>query len=387
MIQLSAAPPPFSAEQLFSDLFGEVDFHLLDVRNEEDFQRFQVEGPFPFGMSNIPYFDFMEEEEASVAKVPKGSPVRIVCAKEGSALYVADILSSHGFADVSYLSAGIKSWGELLTPVRLNPKSDSFSLYQFIRPGKGCLSYGVLYDGELAIIDPSRNLHYYRNFARANGAVITEVIETHAHADHLSGGPQLSQSQGVVMMAHELDFPDSPFTYRRLEDGENYCLCKNGPEMALFHTPGHTEGSVTCFIDGRYLITGDTLFIVSAGRPDLGGKAEAWAFDLYETLLEKYADFPGDAQVMPAHYVSWEEADELHRFAAPLKELWNANPIFSLSSEKEFVQFICDNMRESPEVYIDIKKVNRGLMRLTEQEADIMDLGKNECAASHYDAD
>ena len=189
------------------------------------------------------------------------------------------------------------------------------------------------------------------------------------------------------MMAHELDFPDSPFTYRRLEDGENYCLCKNGPEMALFHTPGHTEGSVTCFIDGRYLITGDTLFIISAGRPDLGGKAEAWAFDLYETLLEKYADFPGDAQVMPAHYVSWEEADELHRFAAPLKELWNANPIFSLSSEKEFVQFICDNMRESPEVYIDIKKVNRGLMRLTEQEADIMDLGKNECAASHYDAD
>ena len=204
MIQLSAAPPPFSAEQLFSDLSSEVDFHLLDVRNEVDFQRFQVEGPFPFRMSNIPYFDFMEEEEASVAKVRKGSPVRIVCAKEGSALYVAEILSSHGFDDVSYLSAGIKSWGELLTPVRLNSESDSFSLYQFIRPGKGCLSYGVLYDGELAIIDPSRNLHYYRNFARAHGAVITEVIETHAHADHLSGGPQLSQSQEAAMMAHEL---------------------------------------------------------------------------------------------------------------------------------------------------------------------------------------
>lgn len=189
------------------------------------------------------------------------------------------------------------------------------------------------------------------------------------------------------MMAHEKDFPDSPFNFRLLRDGETIPLCKNGPGMGLSHTPGHTEGSVTCLIDGRYLITGDTLFIVSAGRPDLGGKAEAWVYDLYETLLKKYAQFPGEAEVLPAHYVSWDEADESGKFVVSLKELWKANPIFSLSSEKEFVQFIFDNMRESPEVYIDIKQINRGLMRVTEQEADIMDLGKNECATSHYNVD
>ena len=165
---------------------------------------------------------------------------------------MAEMLSSHVFGNVRYLSGGIKTWGELLTPVSLNPESDSFSLYQFIRPGKGCLSYGVIYDGKLVIIDPSRNLNFYRNFARAHGAVITEVIETHAHADHLSGGPQLSQSQEAAMMAHELDFPGSPFPFRRLEDGEKFSLCKNGPEMALSHTPGHTEGSVTCLIAVSY---------------------------------------------------------------------------------------------------------------------------------------
>ncbi len=384
---MSTKPDSFTAETLFSDLIGRVDFHLLDVRNQDEFDRFRVEGPFPIQMSNIPYFDFMEQEEVSVSKVPNERPIKIVCAKEGSAKYVAEILSSHGLNDVSYLSGGIKLWGELLTPVRVNLKSDKYDLYQFIRPGKGCLSYGVLYGGEMAIIDPSRNLQFYRNFAQTHDAVITEVIETHAHADHISGGLELCLSKETEMMAHQSDFPDSPFTYRRLEDGETTTLCNDGPEMMLFHTPGHTEGSITCLIDGRYLITGDTLFIISAGRPDLEGKAKEWVYDLYETLLDKYVQYPGDAEVLPAHYVTWEEADESGKFAAPLKQLWNDNPIFSLSSEKEFVQFIFDNMRESPEVYIDIKKVNRALVHVTEQEADIMDLGKNECAASHYDYD
>nr|AGO88015.1 hypothetical protein [uncultured bacterium 122006-I05] len=70
---------------------------------------------------------------------------------------------------------------------------------------------------------------------------------------------------------------------------------------------------------------------------------------------------------------------------APLKKLRENNPIFTLASENEFVQFIFDHMREMPEVYIDIKQVNRGLINVTDEEADIMDLGKNECAASNYD--
>jgi glyoxylase-like metal-dependent hydrolase (beta-lactamase superfamily II) len=155
--------------------------------------------------------------------------------------------------------------------------------------------------------------------------------------------------------------------------------------MDVYHTPGHTEGSVTYFIDGKYLITGDTLFIISAGRPDLGGKAEKWVCDLYKTLIHQYAELPGDAAVLPAHYVTWEEANEDLRFVAPLKKLRENNPIFTLASENEFVQFIFDHMREMPEVYIDIKQVNRGLINVTDEEADIMDLGKNECAASHYD--
>ncbi len=81
----------YSADDLFSFLTQKEDMIVLDVRNEEDFGRFSVEGPFPFDMVNVPYFDFMEEEDASVAKVSHEKPVKVVCAKEGSAQYVGEI--------------------------------------------------------------------------------------------------------------------------------------------------------------------------------------------------------------------------------------------------------------------------------------------------------
>ena len=85
-------------------------FFLLDVRSESDFGRFKVEGPNPIRMKNVPYIDFSdEEEEESVAKVPRDKKIRVVCAKEGSAKYVAEVLIKHGFEDVAYLEGGIKS--------------------------------------------------------------------------------------------------------------------------------------------------------------------------------------------------------------------------------------------------------------------------------------
>ena len=387
MSTLSSDLEIFTAKELFGDINNKIDFHLLDVRNEYDSKRFPLEGPSSIQTSNVPYVDFIEEENASLDKLPQEKPIKIICSREGSAKYVGEILLSRGFSDVSYLSGGISSWGKMLVPVKLNTNSDSFELYQFIRPSKGCLSYGVIFDGKMALIDPSNNLHFYSEFARSQNAIITQVVETHAHADHLSGGPQLCLKEEVVMMVHQSDFPNSPFNYRPLEDLEKFALCDNGPDIDLYHTPGHTEGSMTCLIDERYLITGDTLFIVSAGRPDLGGKVDAWAHDLYKTLIIKYTNFPGKAMVLPAHYASWEESDASLRFSVRLDELWKSNPIFKLYSESEFIQFIIENIRESPDVYFDIKKVNRGLICITEQEADIMDIGKNECAVSYHDTD
>ncbi len=89
----------FSAMELFDWLCdpAKIDFLLLDVRNDVEFGRFKVEGPFAFEMVNVPYMEFIEHEEESVARVPKRDKIRIVCAKEGSSRFVGEILVNHGF--------------------------------------------------------------------------------------------------------------------------------------------------------------------------------------------------------------------------------------------------------------------------------------------------
>ena len=129
----------YTADELFQWLTTKQDLVVIDVRNDTDFGRFKVEAPYPFEMYNISYYDFMEIEQESVDKVPAGRPIRIVCAKEGSAKYVAEILEKHDYQDVGYLQDGIKSCGNMLAPMLLNPGAE-YELYQFIRPGKASCS-------------------------------------------------------------------------------------------------------------------------------------------------------------------------------------------------------------------------------------------------------
>ena len=156
---------PYAAEDLFEWLTNKEAFLLLDVRNDEEFGRFKVEGPHPIDMLNIPYMEFIEMEDESVAKVPKGKNIRIVCAKEGSAKYVGEILKNNGWEDVAYLTKGIKSWGNLLTPIQVNNGND-YELVQFRRPGKASCSYGLVYEKEMLVFDPAKNISYYQKICR-----------------------------------------------------------------------------------------------------------------------------------------------------------------------------------------------------------------------------
>lgn len=162
---------PYSAGELYQWIVNKDKFVLLDVRNKKDFGRFKVEGPHPIEMLNVSYFDFMEIEDECIEQMPEQSTsIRIVCAKEGSAKFVAEILEKHGFTDVGYLTGGIKSWGNLLVPKLLSPDA-GYELYQFIRPGKGSCSYGLVYNKEIILFDPSRNIDFYLDFAAQKGPI------------------------------------------------------------------------------------------------------------------------------------------------------------------------------------------------------------------------
>lgn len=372
----------FSADDLFIWLTTNDEFLLLDVRNDVEFGRFKVEGPYPIDMINVPYMEFIEHEEESVARVPKGKKVRIVCAKEGSAKFVGEILVNHGYEDVASMLSGIKAWGNLLAPIRLNDGED-YELYQFRRPGKASCSYGLIFGNEMMLFDPSKNVAAYQTFAEERGLAITRTFETHRQADYISGSQKLMTATGAKIMAPEPDFSVARFPYSKVGDNEVFTFSSGGPEVKAVHTPGHTPGSTSYIVDGRFLISGDTVFIVSIGRPDLGGMVEEWSKMLFRTMTRKIIPMNDDINVLPGHYIDWSEADDRLAFSAPLGKIKSTNEgIYGIENEKDFVDFIKENMRPQPEEYATIREINAGLKQADEEEQDVLDLGKNECAAS-----
>jgi len=154
------------------------------------------------------------------------------------------------------------------------------------------------------------------------------------------------------------------------------------------HAPGHTPGSTVYLVDERFMISGDTVFIVSVGRPDLGKKVVEWAKQLYATLKERICTLPDALQVLPGHYTDWgTEATGDHLIMNDFGTIKALNEsIYGLDNEADFIAYIVDNMRDQPEVYNTIRQVNAGLLSPEAEELDTMDLGKNECAASHMAA-
>lgn len=371
----------YQAPELFNWLIQKEDILVLDVRNPKDFHRFHIESPVPFTLLNVSYYDFMEMEEEALARVPQNRPIRIVCAKEGSAKYVAEILERNGYQDLGYLAGGFKSWGNMLIP-QLVVSQEGFSLYQFIRPGKASCSYGLLYGQEMMVFDPSKNVDFYQQFAQEKGCRLIKIFETHLQADYISGARVLAQETGATLYANAADFAEAKLTYTPLVDGEEQRFSSTGPTVKVLFTPGHTPGSTSYLIADQYLISGDTVFIASVGRPDLGGQAEAWAVQLYATLGRIKALDPNRV-VLPGHYMDWEEAREDWVFAASLETALARNQhIYGITEEAHFIQFIQDNIRPQPDEYAVIRRVNAHLEQVDEEQAEILDLGKNECAAT-----
>ncbi|MGD8241814.1 MAG: MBL fold metallo-hydrolase [Desulfobacterales bacterium] len=376
----------FTADDLFDWLTQREDILLLDVRNDVEFSRFQVEGPYPFDMVNVPYMEFIEMEDESVARVPRGKRVRIVCAKEGSSKYVGEILVNHGFENVAHMQVGIKAWGNLLVPARVARGKD-YELYQFRRPGKASCSYGLIHGEEMMVFDPAKNIDFYLDFARNRGATITKTFETHRQADYISGSEGLRRRAAVEIVAPEDDFQGARFPYTPARHGDLHRFRDGGPEVEVIHTPGHTPGSTCYRIDGQYLVTGDTVFIQSIGRPDLGGMAESWSNMLFKTMTEFLLSLDEDTLILPGHYMDWREADDNLIFAAPMGKIKERNAdIYAIDKPEDFYAFIQANMRSQPEEYARIREINAGLVEVDEEQQEIMDIGKNECAASMHAA-
>ena len=113
--------------------------------------------------------------------------------------------------------------------------------------------------------------------------------------------------------------------------------------------------------------------------------AEEWSRLLYKTLTIKIAGMDNELLILPGHYLDWREANPENVFVDTMGSIKAKNAdIYGITDENDFVRFIKDNMRKQPEVYGQIRKVNAGMLEVDDEEQEIMDLGKNECAASMH---
>ncbi len=376
-------------DELYRRLLHEEPMFILDVRSNEAFERWHIEGHSTLQTKNLPYYNFMEDEEGSIQQVPEDQEVLVICAKQGSSQYVAGVLQEHGYKAVD-LEGGITRWGDFYATQDVI--NESFGrIVQVARPARGDLSFVVISEGEAAVIDPLRHIEQYTNVVNAAGATLTHIFDTHAHADHISGGPALSVETGAPYYLHPydaihpMDMLPARMDYTYLAHGQRFQVGQFTVDVIGF--PGHTLGQVNFLFtapDGStYLFSGDGIFLRSFGRPDLGGKGETWTPILYESMFERLPQYINDnTLVLPAHFSTMDEADSVGRFAATYGTVKQQNDGLAPRSREEFIAFVLAHLPTFPPQYVDIKRVNIGLMSPDEEQAAELETGKNVCALS-----
>jgi glyoxylase-like metal-dependent hydrolase (beta-lactamase superfamily II) len=149
--------------------------------------------------------------------------------------------------------------------------------------------------------------------------------------------------------------------------------------LEVVHSPGHTPGSASFLLDKKWLFTGDTIMKTSMGRPDLGGKADAWSLLLYETLFRRYRDLGDGVIILPSHAASVREQDAAGVIATTMGKARKEGDLFQIRDKESFAAFIRVNLLENPERYQDIRKVNLGMLQVEEAKQKELEIGKNLC--------
>jgi glyoxylase-like metal-dependent hydrolase (beta-lactamase superfamily II) len=354
---------------------GTVEF-IFDLRAEDEFAGWRIEGRTSVDTMNIPQEDFVGEEEGHLAKFPKDREIVTVCAHGDSAQYSADLLGKHGFKAVG-LEGGMDSWSQLY---ETRTVSESPLIYQIYRVAKGCISHVVISDGEAVVIDAIRHIEHITKIIDDQKATVVAVIDTHLQADHISGGPELVEKYGAPYYISAVDARGAAYTHIHPIHGMEVKV--GSCTLQAVHTPGHTPGSTAWLLNGAYLFTGDTVMGTSEGRPDLGGMVDQWARFLWYTLFTKMAWLPDDVTVLPTHAASIREQGEDGVVKFALSRARAEHDAFQIRDKGKFIAHIKSTLPENPERYAEIRKVNLGKVDPDEKKRTELEIGKNLCGMS-----
>lgn len=224
----------------------------------------------------------------------------------------------------------------------------------------GCLAHASYYigsRGEAAIVDPQRDVAQYLDEARAENQKIKYIIETHLHADFVSGHAELAKKTGAKIVFGAK--ANAEVEHLRVTDGD--VLTVGDAKLKILETPGHTPEGISIVVENAgeplRVLTGDTLFIGDVGRPDLVGSkgfsAEQMAEMLYDSLHEKLLKLPDETLIYPAHGAGSLCGKNMSKETwSTLREQRQFNYALQPMPKADFVKMMTDGLPEQPAYFL-----------------------------------
>jgi len=374
--------------------------HVLDLRNRDEVEAWHLAGR-SVTITQKPHNRFVQAQvtddiDGFVADIDGEGPITVVCARGEASAAVADGLVGAGY-DARNLAGGMEAWARLYQAATLavgrgeataedsTTASEPTTVVQYRRPASGCLGYMLIADGEAAVVDPLRAFtDRYREDAADHDAEIQWVIDTHVHADHVSGLRALASATGATpVMSRPAVQRGVSYDVETVTDGD--VLSLGDSDIEAVAAPGHTTGMTALAVDG-VLLAGDSLFVESVARPDLERPRDdgaALARDLYWTLTDRFARFPDETVVAPGHHGTSTAPGGDGVVTARLGDLRELRAFET--DEAAFVDYVTTDVPPRPANFEAIIAINLGRETADDETAFELELGPNNCGATPAD--
>jgi glyoxylase-like metal-dependent hydrolase (beta-lactamase superfamily II) len=377
------------------------DIFILDVRNQHEHDAWSVSYDRYQNTTVIPVDTITSS--AALKQIPKDKEIITFCTHGQRSSNATKILSELGYK-VKTIEGGLDGWSTIYDTAIVDTDSDILKIWQIRRVSKGCMSYVIasLKDKKATIIDATCKIEtVLKDILEENGIKITRVIDTHMHADHLSGSTRIASKSGAEISISSLE----KYDIKNLDSENNFkpTLIHDGDKLEIgdgicleaIHTPGHTDGSISFKLEiggtgeliteydvsnsKYFLFSGDTIFVNGVGRPDLHKKSEEYAQKLYQTYRQELFNLPDRTIILPSHYSStFKHAKPVFDTIESIRRKLNS----IANSEKDFLNYITSNIPPQPMNYELIVSINKNLTHCDRAEQQDLESGPNSCGIS-----